>query len=223
MGVAVALWAVAICLTGFWAASLYINYRQATIPAPLPRAAFDGSPPFSKDQIRNLLRRVPQTPAALREFMRHIGKVRVLDPACGSGNFLYVALKELLDLSKEVAVLAHELRLPSIPLEAGPHQLFGLEVNEYAHELAQIVVWIGYIQWLHENGYSNDRSPILGPQRTIEQRDAILGSNDSGEPSESAWPDADIIIGNPPFLGGKRLRAELGDEYVNRLFDRYGG
>jgi hypothetical protein len=156
-------------------------------------------------------------------FMQDIGHVRVLDPACGSGNFLYVALKELLDLSKEVAVLAHELGLPSITLEAGPHQLFGLEINEYAHELAQIVVWIGYIQWLHDNGYSNDRRPILGPQTTIERRDAILAPENSGTAIDPPWPDADIIIGNPPFLGGKRLRAELGDSDVNKLFEQYQG
>jgi hypothetical protein len=159
----------------------------------------------------------------LRNFMYHIGHVRVLDPACGSGNFLYVALKELLDLSKEVAVLAHELRLPSITLEAGPHQLFGLEINEYAHELAQIVVWIGYIQWLHDNGYSNDRRPILGPQQTIERRDAILAPDALSISIEPQWPDADIIIGNPPFLGGKRLRAELGDTEVEALFAQYQG
>ena len=80
-------------------------------------------------------------------------------------------------------------------------------------------VWIGEIQWMRRNGFPGSRKPILDPLETIECRDAIL----TPEGGESAWPDADVIIGNPPFLGGKRLITNLGEEYVSTMFDVYDG
>ncbi|MFZ1475376.1 MAG: type IIL restriction-modification enzyme MmeI, partial [Anaerolineae bacterium] len=97
------------------------------------------------------------------------------------------------------------------------------EVNPYAHELAQATIWIGYIQWLRANGFGAPPEPILKPIQTVRRMDAILAYDAAGRPVEPAWPPADVIIGNPPFLGGKRLRSELGDVYVNKLFDLYGG
>jgi len=159
----------------------------------------------------------------LREFGDEIAAVRVLDPACGSGNFLYVALKHLLDLEKEVITFAIAQRLSGFFPRVGPEQLYGLEINPYAQELAQIVVWIGYIQWLHDNGFGTPSSPILKPLHNIERRDAILARDGAGNLVEPEWPDADVIIGNPPFLGGKLLRRGLGDEYVDAMFQVYGG
>lgn len=155
----------------------------------------------------------------LREFAAEIAAVRVLDPACGSGNFLYVALKQLLDLQKEVMALSGQLAFPTVD----PAQLYGLELNPYAHELAQATVWIGYIQWLRDNGYGQPAEPILKPLHNIAQMDAILAWDDAGQPTEPAWPAADVIIGNPPFLGGQKLRRELGDKYVENLWDLYNG
>lgn len=75
-------------------------------------------------------------------------------------------------------------------------------------------MWIGEIQWMRRNGFDVGRNPILKPLDTIECRDAIL--NPDG--SEAEWPEADVVIGNPPFLGGKLLRTVLGNDYVERLF-----
>jgi type II restriction/modification system DNA methylase subunit YeeA len=156
-------------------------------------------------------------------FAEEIARVRVLDPACGSGNFLYVALKQLLDLEKEVITVAGELGLPRFFPSVGPEQLRGIEVNEYAHELAQITVWIGYIQWLQDNGFGFPAQPILKPLDTIRQMDALLAFDELGRPVEPAWPEADVIIGNPPFLGGSKLRRELGDKYTEYVWDLYEG
>ena len=97
---------------------------------------------------------------------------------------------------------------------AVPTQLHGIEINPYAYELAQATIWIGYIQWMRENGFGFPSEPILRPLETIRQMDAILAYDANGQPVEPDWPEADVIIGNPPFLGGNKMRAELGDEYV---------
>lgn len=160
-------------------------------------------------------------------FMREIAGTRVLDPACGSGNFLFVSLKALLDLWKEVWLFAGEagITLPMAfeDVTPSPAQLYGIEINEYAHELAQVTVWIGYIQWLRDNGFGVPSEPILRPLETIENKDAILAYDAAGQPVEPEWPAAEVIVGNPPFLGNKRMRSELGDVYVDQLRGLYAG
>jgi hypothetical protein len=156
-------------------------------------------------------------------FAGEIAQLKVLDPACGSGNFLYVALKQLLDLEKEVITTAGDLGVGTFFPSVSPEQLRGIEVNEYAHELAQVTVWIGYIQWLHDNGFGLPSEPILKPLDTIKQMDAILTFDAEGRPVEPEWPEADVIIGNPPFLGDKKMRAELGHTYVENLRKFYEG
>ncbi|MCL4864053.1 MAG: hypothetical protein KJZ93_31890, partial [Caldilineaceae bacterium] len=158
-------------------------------------------------------------------FAQKLATVRVLDPACGSGNFLYVSLRLLLDLWKEVALFAGEVGL-SLPLplpgeSPSPEQLYGIEIDPYAHELAQATVWIGYLQWLHENGYGIPPEPILRPLDNIKHMDAILAYDAEGWPVEPEWPEADVIVGNPPFLGASRLRTELGSDYAESLFRLY--
>jgi hypothetical protein len=83
------------------------------------------------------------------------------------------------------------------------------------------VVWIGYLQWLNQNGIGWPVEPILRKLDNIQHRDAILTHDAEGKPAEPAWPEADFIIGNPPFLGGNRIRQELGDVYVEQLFEVY--
>lgn len=161
--------------------------------------------------------------ALLTGFAQEIAGVHVLDPACGSANFLYVALKQLLDLEKEVIQFAGDIGVGTFFPSVSPEQLHGIEVNEYAHELAQITVWIGYIQWLRDNGFGAPSPPILKPLDTIRRMDAILARDAQGQPCEPAWPRADVIVGNPPFLGDKKMRAELGDEYVETLRKLYEG
>ncbi|MBZ0253202.1 MAG: class I SAM-dependent DNA methyltransferase, partial [Candidatus Methylomirabilis sp.] len=158
-----------------------------------------------------------------RDFLLRLTEVRVLDPACGSGNFLYVSLLLLKDLENEAIAHASRAGFSGFLPFVTPKQTLGIETNAYAAELAQVVVWIGYIQWMNDNGYPIVKRPILDKLQTIEHRDAILSHDKKGNPVEAKWPDAEFIVGNPPFLGGKRLRSELGDEYVNALFEVYDG
>lgn len=159
-----------------------------------------------------------------RDFLERLRTVRVLDPACGSGNFLYVTLRALKDLEKEVSTWgARTLMMTQELPELGPQVVHGIELNAFAAELARVTVWIGEIQWMRENGYGYVRNPILRPLQTIENRDGILDLSDPRKPRRAEWPDAEFIVGNPPFLGGKKLRAELGDDYVDALFRAWDG
>ena len=161
--------------------------------------------------------------SAIQTFLDELAHLRVLDPACGSGNFLYVSLRLLLDLQKEVIVLAGAVGMGLLFPTVSPQQLYGIEVNPYAHELAQSTIWIGYIQWLHENGYGIPAEPILKSLDTIRNVDAILAYTADGQPVEPEWPAAEVIVGNPPFLGGKRMREAFGEDYISSLFDLYRG
>ncbi len=145
----------------------------------------------------------------------------MLDPACGSGNFLYVALQKLKDLEKEVAVYADACGLGSFLPGVGPWQLYGIETNSYAFDLAQTTIWIGWLQWVRANGYGVVNDPILRPLTGFKCMDAVLDLSDPANPREPEWPAVDFIVSNPPFLGTKKLRSELGDEYVETLFSVY--
>jgi type II restriction/modification system DNA methylase subunit YeeA len=160
----------------------------------------------------------------LGAWIDELTQVRVLDPACGSGNFLYVALRRMLDIWLEAKQFAADQGISLVVSKmVSPSQLYGIETEFYAHELASIVVWIGFLQWKHEHGILEDREPILEKLNNIEHGDAILRYDAEGNPYEPEWQKADFIIGNPPFLGGKRLRRELGDQYVDDLFRLYQG
>jgi type II restriction/modification system DNA methylase subunit YeeA len=160
---------------------------------------------------------------ALLGFLEDLSKIRVLDPACGSGNFLYISMNLLKDLEKEVITFAGNIGL-NLPLyQVTPAQLHGIETNTYAHELAQTAIWIGYIQWHRKNGYQVQQNPILQSLDTVQNSDAILDLTAPASPKEPEWPQADAIVGNPPFLGGKLLRTNLGDQYVDDLFGVYSG
>ena len=156
--------------------------------------------------------------AAYQSFLLRLNHYRVLDPACGSGNFLYLALKALRDIEKQAHIVAQEHGLGAeLSMQTGPHNILGLEINEFAAELARVTVWIGDIQWCRRNGYPHAINPILKPLDGIEHRDALL--NPDG--SEAEWPTADVIVGNPPFLGGSRKSGELGREYFDALNNIY--
>lgn len=159
---------------------------------------------------------------ALQAFVDRLGETRILDPACGSGNFLYVALNQMLDLEREVRNFAFTHGLPDVEPRVSPRQLFGLEIDPYAHQLAQLVVWIGFLQWKHFHAEPMSDEPILKPLDTIRKTDAVLDLS-TGTARPAPWPDADIIIGNPPFLGGNRIRQNLGGDYVEALFRAYDG
>ncbi len=160
-----------------------------------------------------------QADRALRTFLERLRRFTVLDPACGSGNFLYLALHALKDIEHRVQLEAETLGLERGFPAVGPANVRGIEINAYAAELARVSVWIGEIQWMRRNGFSNSANPILVPLDTIECRDAIIAPNGS----EPDWPQADVVIGNPPFLGGKLLIGGLGEEYVAGMFDAWKG
>lgn len=179
-----------------------------------------------RQQAQNLLtfdHQPEQAQALLATFAEELGHIQVLDPACGSGNFLYVALRQLLDLQKEVLAWGIRKELPPLPLTVSPEQLLGLEINPYAYELAQITAWIGYLQWRLENGFKQIEEPILKPLHRIRRMNAILAFDDTGRPIEPEWPAAQVIIGNPPFLGTQKMRQLLGDEEVAQLRELYTG
>lgn len=146
-------------------------------------------------------------------FIERLADFRVLDPACGSGNFLYVALRALKDIEHRANLDAEALGLPRGFPRVGPESVLGIELNPYAAELARVSVWIGEIQWMRRNGFDAAKNPILRPLDTIECRDAVLAEDGT----RAEWPEADVVVGNPPFLGGGRFLAELGDDYSRRL------
>ncbi len=151
-----------------------------------------------------------QAENTLGAFLERLRKFTVLDPACGSGNFLYLALHTLHDLEHRVQLEAEAMGLQRAFPSVGPANVRGIELNAYAAELARVSVWIGEIQWMRRNGFSGSRKPILDPLETIECRDAIV-TPEGGEPE---WPEADVIIGNPPFLAV--CAAESGSGYLWR-------
>jgi hypothetical protein len=201
-------------------------------------------------------------------FHRRLCKVRVLDPACGSGNFLYVTLEHLKRLEGEVLDALHGFGekqgiLEDAGMTVDPHQLLGIEKNPRATAITDLVLWIGYLQWhFRTRGEANPPEPVIRKFHNIECRDAVLSyeaeevvTDESGRPvtrwdgrthkkhpvtgeevpdetarvpvlkyenpSKAEWPEADFIVGNPPFIGARRIRLVLGDEYVETLRGAY--
>jgi hypothetical protein len=199
--------------------------------------------------------------AIARAFHHELCTIRVLDPACGTGNFLYVSLELLKKLEGEVLEAIEELgedeaRFQMQGETVNPHQFYGLELNPRAVPIADLVLWIGYLKWqLRNSGIASISEPVLHAYGTIRQQDAILAYDGkdllrdetgapvtrwdgvtrmahpiTGElvpdpearielytyrnPRPAEWPEVDFIVGNPPFIGGKDMRAELGDGYA---------
>lgn len=198
--------------------------------------------------------------AEVRSFHEKLCQTRVLDPACGSGNFLYVTLEHMKRLEGEVlnALEGFDYR-QALLLTVDPHQLLGIENNSWAAAIADLVLWIGYLQWhFRTRGEAMPQEPVLRKFNNIVSGDAVLTFDgveqvidEAGRPvtrwdgrtykkhhvtgrdvpDESAqvpllhyvnarerkWPEADFVVGNPPFIGTRRMRLTLGDGYVNTL------
>jgi type II restriction/modification system DNA methylase subunit YeeA len=179
--------------------------------------------------------------ALFHSHLERLRNFRVLDAACGSGNFLYLALKSLKDLERRANTEAEALGLQrQVSIEVSPANVLGIELDAYAAELARVTVWIGEIQWMLRNGYPVSAQPILRPLDSIENRDALIdfhpttdwdgvdakGNEIHGEMGigiEAEWPVCDAIVGNPPFLGDKKMRNELGDGYTDALRECFKG
>jgi hypothetical protein len=202
--------------------------------------------------------------AEIKAFHRRLCAIRILDPACGCGNFLYVTFEHLKRLEGELFNALEEFGETQTVLDlAGsvvdPHQLLGIEINQRAAAITDMVLWIGYLQWhFRTRGNLLPPEPVIKALRNIECRDAVLAYDGTepvrdeqgnpvtrwdgvttkphpvtGEavPDETArtplllylnprkadWPEADFVVGNPPFIGNKRLRQALGDGYVDAL------
>lgn len=158
------------------------------------------------------------------QFLKRLKEIRILDPACGSGNFLYLALQGVKDIEHLVNLEAEKLGLkPQLPF-VGPEILKGIEINPVAAELARTTIWIGDIQWRIRNGIHSDKRPVLEKLDAIVCCDALVDAGKSkGSYAKAKWPDAEFIVGNPPFLGGKLMRRSLGDQYLNVLFKLFDG
>jgi hypothetical protein len=213
--------------------------------------------------------RIYEARAHVEAFHARLAQTKVLDPACGTGNFLYVAMARMKELEGEVLDLLVELGDDQYVAEITGHTItpenfLGIEINPRAGAIAQLVLWIGYLQWhFRVNGVGRDPpEPILRDVRTIENRDALVEYDDKilerdefghavtrwdGEttkqhpvtgrmvPDEDArvevyryvkpraakWPKADFIVGNPPFIGKREMRAELGDRDVDALRESF--
>jgi type II restriction/modification system DNA methylase subunit YeeA len=179
--------------------------------------------------------------AKLTAFHSKLASITVLDPACGSGNFLYVSLKLLLDLEKELIAFATQVGFTFRP-RVNVQQLKAIELNAYAFELAQVAVQIGYLQWRRDNGFQNDEEPVLQNLDNFQNEDALLVPHFRSKPkslkeaqadehasddalkffTERKWPECDVIVSNPPFLGDKLMRSEIGGAYVTELRRTYG-
>ena len=183
----------------------------------------DKAPKATKDKLLStsqkaaVTRALDKAEALHQAFLDRLKAFRVLDPACGSGNFLYIALLELKNIEHRVNLEAEALGLPREIPQIGPEVVLGIELSAYAAELARVSVWIGEIQWMRRNGFEAAKNPILRSLKTIENRDAVL--NPDG--SRAEWPEADVVVGNPPFISSREMKNELGNDYTNQIRSAY--
>jgi SAM-dependent methyltransferase len=171
----------------------------------------------------------------VKAFHDQLCETRVLDPACGTGNFLYVAMELMKRLEGEVLEALLDLGgQEALRGLAGhtvdPHQLLGMEINPRAAAIAELVLWIGYLQWHFRTKGGIPDEPILRKFKNIEVKNAVLtwdgyptaqfvdGKEAYPNPKRPTWPTAEFIVGNPPFTGGKDIRARWGDAYAEALW-----
>lgn len=159
-------------------------------------------------------------------YLKKLASIRILDPACGTGNFLYMALEQMKRLEGEVQDVRQKLGGGQMAFEmesvrVTPQQFLGIEVNPRAAAIAELVLWIGYLQWHYRTyGRVQPPEPVLRAYSNIECRDALLEWKED-TPYIAKWPTADYIIGNPPFIGDKAMREALGNAYVTALRKTY--
>ncbi len=163
------------------------------------------------------------TISELEALRMELQSYRVLDPACGSGNFLYIAYQELKRIEQLLLdKIAQRRRSPREQMEMGfvtPLQFYGMDVNPFAVELARVTLAIPCgIAALHARKIAIDNLGLSEPALPLDALDKNIVCKDA---LFEKWPQAHAIIGNPPFLGGKHVRMILGDGYIDRVFDRF--
>ncbi len=200
----------------------FADLRQALQPDSGTSGA---TPVYGKIGALSLDEPDPDSPEGrIRAFHDRLASVRVLDPACGSGNFLYVAMRELKQLEQELIGWAHDAHgINGMQRRIGPANMLGIDIDQFAVDLTRLSLWIGDIQWTTQHGLQRLGEPILGRIDQIECRNAVLDQDDDGNPVPATWPEAEFIIGNPPFLGMKLMRQQLDTRYVDRLRRAYRG
>lgn len=209
---------------------------QPTVEAPL-RADWD-----AVRTEASILRERGEPEAAreaVRAFRSRLARAVVLDPACGTGGFLCVALSFLQRLDSEAAAELRALGDPQEPLlRVSPAQVRGIETSPRSAEIAGLVLWLSHLQW-HARSPSRQGPPprpLPGEMEGIEIRDALLAW-DAREPMldgkgkpvreqyvrprRTKWPQADFIVGNPPFLGPRRMPLFLEEGYMVALRAAY--
>ncbi len=160
-------------------------------------------------------------------FHEKLATTRVLDPACGTGNFLYVAMELLQALEARVIELVQKLGGEVQP-RVGPQQFYGLELNPRAAKIAELVLWIGWLRNRLRDDPDAVPEPVLQRSANLNmgrrgRYDAVLRLTETGQPDfenpvMAEWPEVDFIIGNPPFIGGKDLREKLGGDYAEAMW-----
>ena len=192
---------------------------------PERRVGEPPSPGYGSNGALQLGEPSPDSPAArISAFHDRLAGVRVLDPACGSGNFLYVAMRELKQLEQELISWANRaFGINSLRRRIGPANMLGIDIDQFAVDLTRMSLWIGDIQWTMQQGLQRLPEPILGHIEQIECRDAILDKDEEGQPVAAEWPEAEFIVGNPPFLGSSRMISALTENYVRKLQTAWTG
>ena len=197
--------------------------RIEAIMAPVLAASGGSGKAASRDLGKRFDAARAKAEAERDLFIDRLCALRILDPACGSGNFLYLALQAVKDIEYRAILECETLGLGMIVPRVGPEILHGIEINPFAAELARTTIWIGDIQWRVKNAITHHPRPILRKLDTIKCCDALLTPDGKGGFVEAKWPEADYIVGNPPFLGGKLLRRGLGDAHIEALFRTFSG
>jgi hypothetical protein len=176
--------------------------------------------------------------AEVKAFHDRLCETRVLDPACGTGNFLYVAMELMKRLEGEVLEALVDLGGQEALRGLGahtidPHQFLGMELNPRAAAIAELVLWIGYLQWHFRTKGGVPSEPILRKFRNIEVKNAVLtwdgypvpqvvdGKETYPNARKPKWPEAEFIVGNPPFIGGKDIRERLGGAFAEALWSAH--
>jgi SAM-dependent methyltransferase len=166
-----------------------------------------------REQIENAT-----TMARLNALLHRMHEFKVLDPACGSGNFLYIAYRELKRLEARIVERLSELSKKLAPGQrvfgfVTAENFFGIDINPFAVELAKVTMMIARKLAIDELHITEPALPLDNLDANFVVGDALLDSLGNARP----WPAADAIIGNPPFIGAKRLKPWHGPDYVNAI------